>query len=56
MSRLPASYYQQNDVVDIARSLIGKYLVTCLDQGITVGMITETEAYHQCEKVVHAYN
>lgn len=56
MPRLPLTYYQQNDVVGIARSLIGKYLVTSLDQGITIGMITETEAYHQNEKACHAYN
>ena len=56
MSRLPLSFYQSSDTVMVARSLIGKLLVTCFDGLETAGMITETEAYHQDEKACHAYN
>ena len=59
MSKIPLSFYQQEDVVAISRSLIGKYLFTCLDPEnvITGGMIIETEAYHGAEdKASHAYN
>lgn len=59
MNKIPLSYYQQDDVVFLSRSLIGKYLFTCLepDNIITGGMITETEAYRGAEdKACHAYN
>lgn len=42
---LPHSFYLRDNVVEIARELIGKKLVTCFDDVITSGMITETEAY-----------
>lgn len=59
MVKIPLSYFQQNDVVSLSRSLIGKYLFSCLgpEQLITGGMIIETEAYHGAEdKASHAYN
>ncbi len=56
MSRLAVGFYQSNDVVAIARDLIGKVLVTHINGAITSGIITETEAYHQEEKACHAYN
>ncbi|MEO6329382.1 MAG: DNA-3-methyladenine glycosylase [Ginsengibacter sp.] len=45
MKKLPKSFYSRNDVVTIARELIGKVLVTNFDGSITSGKITETEAY-----------
>jgi len=42
---LPHSFYQNDDVVKIARDLIGKKLVTSFNDAITSGMIAETEAY-----------
>ncbi|MCK9424051.1 MAG: DNA-3-methyladenine glycosylase [Bacteroidales bacterium] len=42
---LPRSFYLHPDVVTIARELLGKYLVTCMDGIVTSGMICETEAY-----------
>jgi DNA-3-methyladenine glycosylase len=43
-------------VVEIARQLIGKKLVTCFDDVITSGIITETEAYAGVEdRASHAY-
>lgn len=43
--KLPASFYLRDDVVAIARDLLGKVLVTRFDGGTTSGIITETEAY-----------
>lgn len=42
---LPASYYIQEDVVFLARDLLGKVICTQFDGALTKGMITETEAY-----------
>ncbi len=58
MNKIPLSYFQQDDVVALSKSLIGKYLLTCMepDNVITGGMIIETEAYHGAEdKASHAY-
>ena len=56
MSRLSKKYYESDQVVDVAKDLIGKLLITEVNGIITSGMITETEAYHQSEKACHAYN
>ena len=56
MTRLPESFYRADDVVKIARDLLGKTLVTRISGNVTAAMITETEAYHQSEKACHAYN
>ena len=55
--RLPLSFYQQQDVVKIAHDLLGKFLMTNIDEeGITGGMIVETEAYAgTTDKASHAY-
>jgi DNA-3-methyladenine glycosylase len=42
---LPRSFYLKEDVIFIARNLLGKYLVTRNEGKVTSGMITETEAY-----------
>lgn len=56
MSLLPVSYYQSKDVVDIARSLLGKYLFTRINNELTGGIISETEAYNGIvDKASHAY-
>ena len=58
MAKIPLSFYQQDDVIDLSRSLIGKYLLTCLgpEKIITGGMIIETEAYCGADdKASHAY-
>lgn len=55
--KLPASYYQQNDVVDISRNLLGKTLFSNLEGELTGGIIVETEAYRGPEDLgSHAYN
>lgn len=53
---LPRDFYQQNDVVSIARQLIGKVLFSRLDGQLTAGRIVETEAYNgRDDKACHAF-
>lgn len=54
---LSSSFYTRTDVVQIARELLGKVLVTTFDGRRTAGMITETEAYRAPDdRACHAYN
>lgn len=54
---LGQDFFLHEDVVGIARALIGKYLVTEFDGVRTVGRIVETEAYRgPDDKACHAYN
>ena len=53
---LPESFYARKDVVRIAKELLGKVLVTKIDNKYTAGMITETEAYAGAtDKASHAF-
>lgn len=45
MRKLPVEFYSRTDVVQIARELLGKILVSKLDGKLTSGIIVETEAY-----------
>jgi len=55
--KIPLSYYQSNDVVSLARDLIGKTIFTNLNGHLTGGIISETEAYAgKNDKASHAYN
>ncbi|MBC7914634.1 MAG: DNA-3-methyladenine glycosylase [Pyrinomonadaceae bacterium] len=55
--KIPALYYQQNDVVNISRHLLGKPIYTNVGAQITGGIIVETEAYRgPDDKGSHAYN
>ena len=58
MNKIKKSFFISEDVVQIARDLLGKYLFTNLNnEGITSGIITETEAYAGItDKASHAYN
>lgn len=57
MNKLSIAFYQQKDVVKIAKQLLGKILVTQLDGVRTSGIITETEAYAGIDdKASHAWN
>ncbi|UKJ06354.1 DNA-3-methyladenine glycosylase [Solitalea lacus] len=56
-TKLDAAFYLREDVVQISKDLLGKFLYTKIDGVLTGGMITETEAY--CapdDKASHAYN
>ena len=55
MQKLPVSFYLQNDVVKIAKELLGKILVTNWNGKYTSGRIVETEAYAgETDKASHA--
>ncbi|MBI9037289.1 MAG: DNA-3-methyladenine glycosylase [Bacteroidales bacterium] len=50
-------FYLSEDVVEIARNLIGKHLFTKINGEISGGIITETEAYEGVtDKASHAYS
>jgi DNA-3-methyladenine glycosylase len=54
--KLPESFYTRDDVVLIAKELLGKVLVTNIEGVYTAGMIVETEAYAgPQDKASHAY-
>ena len=54
--RLPSDFYLRTDVVQVARELLGKVLVTEFDGLRTAGLITETEAYRAPDdRACHAY-
>ena len=54
--KLPLAFYQSDDVVSISKSLLGKYLFTCIDGEVTGGYIVETEAYNGViDRASHAY-
>ena len=54
--RLNKAFYQRNDVVQISKDLLGKFLVTKFDGQLTSGMIVETEAYRAPDdKACHAH-
>lgn len=55
MAKLTNSFYQRQDVVKIAHELIGKVLVTNVNETLTSGVIVETEAYSDRERGCHAY-
>ncbi len=57
IQRLEHNFYLRTDVVQVARDLLGKVLVTNFDGRRTSGMITETEAYRAPDdRACHAYN
>lgn len=54
---LPKSFYRNEDVVETARLLLGKLLITRINGKKTAGIIMETEAYNGAEdRACHAYN
>ncbi|NUO02960.1 MAG: DNA-3-methyladenine glycosylase [Saprospiraceae bacterium] len=54
---LTPDFYQSEDVVQIAKDLLGKYLVTEIDGHVAAGKIVETEAYRgPDDKACHAWN
>jgi len=56
-AKLDASFYNRPNVLQIAKELIGKILVTNFDGKLTAARIVETEAYNGiADKASHAYN
>lgn len=56
MKKLPQSFYDRTDVVQIARELLGKIVVTDINDRYTSGRIVETEAYvANIDKASHAF-
>ncbi len=56
MAKLPLSFYLDNDVEYIAKSLLGKILYSQINKNLTAGIITETEAYKGVgDKASHAF-
>lgn len=54
--KLKEEYYLNEDVVSLAKDLLGKILYTKIDNEITAGIIVETEAYFGIkDKASHAY-
>lgn len=55
--KLAESFYTREDVVQIAKDLLGKHLMTSFDGVVTGGVIMETEAYEGVtDRASHAYN
>ena len=55
-NKLPKSYYLNEDVVFLAKDLLGKTLFTNFNNNLTSGIIIETEAYRSInDKASHAY-
>jgi len=56
MKKLPLSFYDRDDVIQIARELLGKIIVTHFDGQTTSARILETEAYIGfTDKASHSY-
>jgi len=56
MKKLSPAFYRRHDVVQVAKELLGKILVTRWDGVLTAGRIVETEAYAGItDKASHAY-
>ena len=56
LKKLDYSFYRRPDVLEIARELLGKILVTHFDSLFTSGRIVETEAYAGVvDRASHAY-
>ncbi|WCK54428.1 DNA-3-methyladenine glycosylase [Aneurinibacillus sp. Ricciae_BoGa-3] len=54
--KLPQEFYSRN-TIDVARDLLGKYLIHQSDSSCRAGKIVETEAYMGPEdKAAHSYN
>ncbi|MEP7264203.1 MAG: DNA-3-methyladenine glycosylase [Bacteroidota bacterium] len=55
--KLKKDFYIRNNVLEIAKDLIGKVLVTHVDGIFTAGVITETEGYDGIrDRACHAFN
>ncbi len=54
---LKQDFYLNEDVLSVSKQLLGKVIVTNIDNCLSAGMIVETEAYNGItDKASHAYN
>jgi DNA-3-methyladenine glycosylase len=53
--KLLKEFYLRDDVITIARDLLGKILIRNLHGVLTSGIIIETEAYHPEDRASHAF-
>ncbi len=53
--KLSKSFYVRDDVNFVAKSLLGKRLMSRTNGEIKSGIIVETEAYHEKERACHAF-
>ena len=54
---LKESFYLNKNIIDVSKNLLGKVLITNINNTITSGIIVETEAYAGIDdKASHAYN
>ncbi len=57
MDIITKDFYIRDDVVQVAKDLLGMYLISNIEGQRTIGRIIETEAYRGPEdKACHAYN
>ena len=57
MKKLTVEFYDREDVLQIAKDLLGKILITKFDGVVTSGRIVETEAYIAItDRASHTYN
>ena len=56
LKKLPIEFYDREEVLQIARELLGKIIVTSFDGLVTTGRIVEVEAYEgEGDRASHAY-
>jgi DNA-3-methyladenine glycosylase len=54
--KLPISFYQDTNVIEVARNILGKQLWTNFNNELTVGLIVEVEAYcGATDRACHAF-
>ncbi len=57
MKKIALSFYRRGNVVEVAKDLLGKIVVTKFDGNLTSGRIVETEAYAGVtDKASHSHN
>ena len=55
--KIPVSYYKNSDTLELSKDILGKKLVTKVDNQITSGIIVESEAYLGVnDKASHAFD